>query len=396
MRRFQRTSSVMFRKSSLGLSLATVALGLALQPADEASAQSRFSSSRLSRTNSQKSEAKPAASPAENATTKLNFYSKSWDKVLQEVAQSTGAILVADKIPRGRYSRQDFRNYSRSEAVRILNDELEKQDFRILEKGKYLVVLNLPSARPEYSRLQIESPQQPPATTSIGTASLQDNSQSSPKPASSFAQRPQSRPANQYQQTPRQRAFERSSVTINPSQPAYDEDSSNNYTPRPQRSRPGAIRQLNYESGEGGAFAPEQEPQKTIRQLFEPRSRTARNLAATLYGAFRERAEIVEEGPDGLPAMRVFSPEPKDSADKARSIVFTVAADVAANEILVEGPADQVARVVRLLERLDVAPAANGESTRLVPTQTSAGDIAANLRPAVNRMVAQNDGGPMP
>lgn len=290
MRRFEIAASVMFRKKSLGLSLATVAIGLALQPAHEAIAQSRFSSSRLSRTSSQKSEAKPAASQAEEATTKLNFYSKTWDQVLQEVAESTGAVLVADKIPRGRYSRQDFRNYSRSEAVRILNDELEKQDFRILEKGKYLVVLNLPAARPEYSRLQIESPQQTPAHNSaVGTATAQNAQRSTQqrstdqRPTTSFAQRNQTAPANQYQQSPRQRAFERGSVTINPTQPAYDRDSASNYQPRPQRSRPGAIRQLNYQaSGEGGAFAPEQEPQKTIRQLFEPRSRTARNLAATL------------------------------------------------------------------------------------------------------------------
>lgn len=404
MRRFQITASVMFPKKSLGLSLATVAIGFALQPAHEAIAQSRFSSSRLSRTSSQKPEAKPAASQAEEVTTKLNFYSKTWDQVLQDVAESTGAVLVADKIPRGRYSRQDFRNYSRSEAVRILNDELEKQDFRILEKGKYLVVLNLPAARPEYSRLQIESPQQAPARNSaVGTSTVQDAQRpaqrpaTSQRPTTSFAQRNQTAPANQYQQTPRQRAFERGSVTINPTRPAYDQDSANNYQQRPQRSRPGAIRQLNFQaSGEGGAFATEQEPQKTIRQLFEPRSRTARNLAATLYGAFRERAEIVEEGPDGLPAMRVFTSDSDANPDKPKSIVFTVAADVDANEILIEGPADQVARVVRLLERLDVAPAANGEQTRLVTTEKSAGAIAANLRPTVNRLVAQNDGGAAP
>ncbi len=397
MRRSRLASSVMFRKKSWGLSLATVALGLSLQPAEQACAQSKFSSSRLSRTPSQKSETQPEASKAEEGTTKLNFYSKTWEQVLQQVAEATGAVLVADKIPRGRYSRQDFRNYSRSEAVRILNDELEKQDFRILEKGKYLVVLNLPSARPEYSRLQIEAPEQAPVSESVGKASLQDNPQSSQRPASSFAQRPQFVQPSQYQQTPRERAFERSSVTISPNQSPDYRNASSDDSSRLQRSRPGAIRQLNYQnSGEGGAFAPEQEPQKTVRQLFEPRSRTARNLAATLYGAFRERAEIVEEGPDGLPAMRVYSAESKENPDQPKAVVFTVAADVAANEILVEGPADQVARVVRLLERLDVAPAANGEQTRIVPTQTSAGDIAANLRPAVNRLVAQNDGGPMP
>ena len=390
MRRFQIAASVTYHKKSLGLSLATVALGIALQPAEDACAQSRFSSSRLSQTSSQKSEAAPAANQTEAGTTKLNFYSKNWDQVLQEVAQSTGAVLVADKTPRGRYSRQDFRNYSRAEAVRILNDELEKQDFRIIEKGKYLVVLNLPAARPEYSRLKINSPEQGSASnTPADTATVQTSQGSSQQPTRSFAQRPNTTTPNAYQQAPRQRAYERSSVTINPTPPADSRDSSSTDQPRTQRSRTGAIRQLNYQaSDEGGAFATEQEPQKTIRQLFEPRNRTARSLAATLYGAFRERAKIVEEGPDGLPAMRVFTSHP----DKPKSIVFTVAADVDAHEILVEGPADQVARVVRLLERLDVHPTENGEQTRLVTTEKSAGAIAANLRPAVNRLVAQNDG----
>ena len=393
MRRFRFAASVMFRKKSLGLSLAAVAFGFAIQPTDDACAQSRFSSSRLSRTGSQKSEAAPAeASQTEVGTTKLNFYSKTWDQVLQQVADSTGAVLVADRIPKGRYSRQDFRNYSRSEAVRILNDELEKQDFRILEKGKYLVVLNLPAARPEYSRLQIEAPEQAPAS-----APGVQNSEPQRTASTQRSQIPKPAP---YQEAPRQRAFERSSVTINPTGPAdsdYGRESAASYQARQQRSRPGAIRQLNYQAGdESSTFTAEPEPQKTIRQLFEPRSRTARNLAATLYGAFRERAEIVEDGPDGLPAMRVFSSDPKVESDQPRSIVFTVAADVEANEMLVEGPADQVARVVRLLERLDVSPAANGESTRLVTTQKSAGDIAANLRPTVNRLVAQNDGSAPP
>lgn len=393
MRRFRFVPSVKVGAKSLGLSLAAVTCGIVLLPANDASAQSRFSSSRLSRTSSAESaspgtgNAQTANQPAE-ATTRLNFYSKSWDQVLQQVAESTGAVLVADRIPRGRYSRQDFRSYTRSEAVRILNDELEKQDFRILEKGKYLVVLHLPAARPEYSRLQFETPGQ---TISASDAQAANGDPATPR--ATHVPRSQGAKPAPYQEAPRHRAYERSSVTINPVAIDDREESRSRYQARPQRSRPGAIRQLNYQAGdETSTFTAEPEPQKTVRQLFAPRSRTARNLAATLYGAFRERAQIVEEGPDGLPAMRVFSPGAETEPDQPQSIVFTVAADVEANEILVEGPADQVARVVRLLERLDVAPAANGEQTRLVTTQQRAGNIAANLRPTVNRLVAQNDG----
>lgn len=388
MRCFRSVPSDMFGAKSLGLSLTAAICGIVLVPVTDANAQSRFSSSRLSRTSSSQpatsttSGTQTARQPAE-ATTRLNFYSKSWDQVLQHVAESTGAVLVADQIPRGRYSRQDFRSYTRAEAVRILNDELEKQDFRILEKGKYLVVLNLPAARPEYSRLKIQSSEQPSA------ASGPDSNSGRPTGTSGS----QSAAPAPYQAAPRQRAFERGSVTINPVPTDSRDGRTYDGSARPQRSRPGAIRQLNYQAGnEDSTFTGEPEPQKTVRQLFQPRSRTARNLAATMYGAFRERAEIVEQGPDGLPAMRVFSPGSKTEPDQPQSVVFTIAADVEANEILVEGPADQVARVVRLLERLDVAPSANGESTRLVTTQQSAGSIAANLRPTVSRLVAQNDG----
>lgn len=393
MRRFRFVPSVAVGAKSLRLSLAVVTCGIVLLPEINADAQSRFRSSRLGRNSSTETAAPgtssaPAANQPAGATTRLNFYSKSWGQVLEQVAESTGAILVADRIPGGRYSRQDFRSYTRSEAVRILNDELEKQDFRILEKGKYLVVLHLPAARPEYSRLQFETPGQ---TTPAIEAQTADRSAAAPR--RSTIPRSQGAEPVPYQASPRQRAYERSSVTINPSATDDHQESRRQYQARPQRSRPGAIRQLNYQAGdETSTFTAEPEPQKTVRQLFAPRSRTARNLAATLYGAFRERAEIVEEGPDGLPAMRVFSAGSKSEPDQPQSVVFTVAADVEANEILVEGPADQVARVVRLLERLDVAPAANGEQTRLVTTQQSAGNIAANLRPTVNRLVAQNDG----
>lgn len=393
---FQFTSAAFFGRRSFSVSLATIAVGMVLQPIGDAVAQSRFSSSRLSRSSSQKSKAAaPVDTQPEAATTKLNFYSKSWDQVLMHVAEATGAELIADRMPRGRYSRQDFRNYSRSEAVRILNDELEKQDFRILERGngKYLVLLHLPAARPEYSRLQIPSPgQNQSAQAPAGTARVQP----SPVTATQAAHNMQPTAPRLFQQPARQRSYERSSVTINPNDSrdsAYAQQPPQNYPPRSQRTRPGAIRQLNYQPAEGAAeFATEPEPQEIVRQLFAPRNRTARSLSATMYGAFRERAKILEQGPDGLPAMQVFAAPSRTEPDRPPAIVFTVAADVEANELLVEGPADQVARVVRLLERLDTAPTREGESTRLVTTKKSAGAIAANLRPAVNRMVAQNDG----
>ncbi|MDA0282636.1 MAG: hypothetical protein O3B86_04705, partial [Planctomycetota bacterium] len=333
MRGFQPAVAAMFQRTSAGIIVTGVALSFAVQPAQEASAQSRFSGTLLSRSASQDTPPESAtSSQSETAsTTRLNFYSKSWDQVLKHVAESTGSDLVADRMPRGRYSRQDFKSHSRSEAVRLLNSELEKQDFRILEKGRYLVLLHLPSARPEYARLQIDSPD----LTRADSAQVQDSpnppasaaprsSQTAPASPTLFAQQQPQRSSSQYTPPPRQRSFERSSVTIQPSALADNRDAAPADEPRTQRSRPGAIRQLGYDGASDAAEpATPKVPQKLVRELFQPRSRTARSLSATLYGAFRERAEIVEDGPDGLPAMRVYGVSPAGAADQPRTIVFT-------------------------------------------------------------------------
>lgn len=350
------------------------------------------------------------SAPAQNerdqsaSTTRLNFYSKTWDQVLNHLADSTGSVLVADRAPSGRYSRQDFRNYSRSEAVRILNDELEKNDYRLLEKGKYLVLLHLPSARPEYSRLQIGRSEPAAAAGTAAEASGVQQAAVAPQVASQ-----------------RQSGFRQGSVTIQSGESSFRGDSTgraslsaprqfptnesrfrsettSKRTTEQQRSRPGAIRQLGYESGPSNpAFPPaEAAPASIVRRTFQPASRSARSLSATLYGAFRERAELVEQGPDGLPAMRVFAAQPGSDGGQPPRVLFTIAADIEQNELLVEGPEDQISVVLRLLQRLDVVPQRAEEATRLIATDKSPNNIAVSLRPAVNRMVAQNDGSTPP
>jgi type II secretion system protein D len=293
-------------------------------------------------------------------TTRLFFTSSHWEHVLNSVAKGTGSTLVADRFPAGRFSRRDIRKYSRSEAVRILNDELEQLEFRLLEKGQHLVLVDVKARNAEYQRqtvsdADVES-QLRPAVTDIGADG-------------------------------RQRTFQRSVATIRPGESRVCQTA--------QRSLPGpkmqgSIRQVGFQEAADAEKPPATEPAKETKphQLtFKPTSRTARALSSTLFSAFRDRAEVVEEGPGGLPAMQVYSAR---SPTGERSILFAVAVDLRTGEMLVEGDKFQVERVVRLLKRLDVAPKKPGEATRVITTDKDAAEVAKNLQPAVNRLVAQN------
>ncbi len=293
--------------------------------------------------------------------TRLFFTSSHWEHVLNSVAKATGSTLVADRFPSGRFSRKDIRKYSRSEAVRILNDELEQLDFRLLEKGQHLVLVDVKARNAEYQRQTVSenatTPQMPASVTDIGADG-------------------------------RQRTFQRSVSTIRPGESRVSQI--------PQRSLPGpptrdSIRRVGFQEAETADEPPSTEREKDTKphQLtFKPTSRTARALSSTLFSVFRDRAEVVEEGPGGLPAMQVYSAR---SPTGERSILFAVAVDLRTGEMLVEGEKVQVERVVRLLKRLDVAPKKPDEATRVVTTDKDAAEVAKKLQPAVDRLVAQNN-----
>lgn len=342
-------------------------------------------------------ETQSSSSSTQETSIRLNFLSKDWGSVLEKVAEGTGSVLVADRLPTGKFSRQDFHKYSRTEAVRILNEELARKDYRLLEKGKYLVLINLAAARPDYRRpvTEVEPRREMPLKTAVSDIGLNG----------------------------RQTTYQQSSTTIEPRRsrqavarqyrelrPAKKPATLTPYRDQQVVRRAGAIRQLAFqddtaapESREGDARPAATDAQQNndrdnelIRQTFVPKQQTARHISSSLYKAFQERAEIVDEGPDGLPAMQVFTSPSPDAPDKPRRIIFVMGVDVARNELLVEGPRAQVERVVRLLQRMDAAPQSDGESTRVVATDKGASDVAANLKPAVDRMASQNKGGPQP
>ena len=95
------------------------------------------------------------APETQEKTVKLNYFSSPWETVIKDVAFATGSQLIADRVPKGRFSRRDATEYTRHDAVRIINKDIEPLGFRLIEKGDFLVVLDLPSQRPRYQPISV-------------------------------------------------------------------------------------------------------------------------------------------------------------------------------------------------------------------------------------------------
>ena len=334
-------------RCALALILAGLVPGLALLSPTQANAQGALNIF-------QRGSGSANTQSVDRPAVRLFFTSTPWDRVLAKLAEDTGSELVADTMPIGRYSRKDIRKYSRAQAVRIVNQDLERVGFRLLEKGRHLVLIDLKARAADYQRQVVENanagPQPRAAVTDIGADG-------------------------------RQRYYQQSAATI-----------------QPRRSRVDSrVRQTGFQAEDAAPQQPAETPAtqetsgKPKRVSFSPEKRTTRSLMSLIFSAFRDRARAVEEGPAGLPGIEVLS-----AADPTgrRSVLFAIATDETTGEMLVEGDEVQVGRIVRLLQRLDVAPTRPDEATRVVTTEKGAGDVARQLNPAVSRLVAQNDAQP--
>ncbi len=269
---------------------------------------------------------------------RMNFISKNWDDVLQSIAKDAGATLVMDKVPTGRFSRTEFRKYSKTDALRVINHELERQDFRVIEQGNFLICLHLPSTRPEYARAQVQKPADENDVEKIPLVG------------------------------PR---------TANPIQRAGGSGTAS-------ARRDSGVRTAAFQDGDDAAAA-------TAVKSYQPKQKTARDLSKQIFDAFREQAEVIDAGPGGLPAVRVYGASDPNMKNAPRRVLFTIGVDTDGNVLQVEGTGEQADRIVRLLQRLDAAPAQGEETTKLVSTKKGATAVAKNVQAAVTRLVAQND-----
>ena len=296
------------------------------------------------------------AAQAVGPRTKLMYTAATWEVVLRKLAEDTGSVLIADRVPAGRYSRRDKAEYSREEAVRIINREIEPLGFRVLEKGQYLIVLDLPSQRVQYQR-----PVVPPPMAQTPGAYAPGSPQSAPGSAPRMS-------ATQITPVPPRGA--RPGPAAAASRSGVQLVSHEQPDPLPAEQNP-ARRHLLESDPPAAAVAPE--AMKTL--VFHARHQQAKELAKLVFRTFRDRAELVEAGRNGLPAFTVKGEAPASGPAPVR---FQMAIDDEREELLIDAPAKEADALVKLLKRLDT-PMLETEPFQLVASTKSVAEIAPQL-----------------
>ena len=277
------------------------------------------------------------------------------------MTDAAGATLVMQEIPPGRFSRYDRQNYSLTEAVRVLNRELEPKGFRLVEKGhgKFLDVMFLRNARAEYYRPQLPDQRR--------TASYN----------------PYARKSNGFDPV---RKYQRSVQTIS------GRDSRNSGQPLGSGLDSHIRTAAHAAAGGGGvrAFPPLHVVEDRIVKVVATRNRTALEIARAIYRPLKSRTRLLDSGPSGMPAFQVMMPETslpryviRQTGGSKPVVQFTVAIDSRRDELTIQGPKTQCQDVVELVQYLDAVEVKKGESLRVVATKSNPMLISKTLRPTL-------------
>lgn len=305
------------------------------------------------------------APEAEIPSVKLNYMSTTWEAVIKDVAKHTQSQLVMDRVPKGRYTRRDSARYNRHDAVRILNKDIEPLGFRLIEKGDFLILIDLPSTRPRYAPAVLPHRQtDPPVQQAAAT-------DSSPSP------------------------FERRVDTITRND-ADAEDTSESPRPTARKTRPATdkgVRQVAHDE-QASDGVPEElndDPVADASHLvFRPRNRNVVDLSRQVYKTFKSRAQLISSGRNSLPAYRITTAAPADAKPGhpvARAEAhLVIAIDEANDELLIDGPKRDVDAAVKLLRTMDRS--FDDEPVHLATTTPYVCQIADQLPAEFNRIRA--------
>ena len=341
-----------------------------------------------------------ASARASDKPIKLNYLGKSWDDVLRDVAQQSGRSLVMDKTPPGRFSRNDWTRYSLHDALRILNRELEPKGFRVLERGQFLDLIFLRDARQDYSRPVLDvahtsreqadaeasrnDEPQPPRTQRRrqATAELPESSRSRSSFRDEAATSP--RPFPQAKRARSDSAIQLAAHTNPLEDDEDDEDDDEKQLAGPVGHRP------------HGADVPRDSQPRWVEVALKHQS--ARQVSRSLYQAFLSSAELVEQGPRGLPGFVVLNESSKNAGrasvaagrlekpSKEQRVRFRIGIDTKGERLVLDGSPAEVAGVRRLIAKLDIEFNNKDHSVRLVASNRDVRDVAQALRPAVKQL----------
>ena len=305
---------------------------------------------------------------------RLRFFNASWRTVLEKVAKDSGSTLIMRAQPPGRISRlTDPSRRSRSDAVRILNRELEPLGFTVLEQGDFLIVIDLHDLRTKYRR------------SSIATAA-------GPNPRTGTESRSSKQAGPVDQRRARPTGAKASSEDVDPDPPtgfrstsiraaAADRERDNQVDPV-VASRTNASDR----DAEVGSVA--------------MRNGSVKEIAGAVFRAFGARADLIQRGPGGLPGFSVSAPESSKAgngypnrSDRATDKhepreLFSVGIDVDRNKLVVSAPPKQADALQRLLRKLDALHAEPSREVQLVSTEMESGPVADEIERTVKGLLS--------
>ena len=277
----------------------------------------------------------PATQSWDEKNATLRFFNADWTHILGKLAEQTGSTLVMHETPRGRLTRTDHEKYTRDEAIKILNVELQEQNFRILQKDQFLMVVHHESARTRY-RPRVK-------TDSLTAKEVPPREIVPPKHRGRSVST--IRPRREETKVPEPRRIQTASAVDTPIENPVVEQPK----PLPRQFRTQTIRVQN----------------------------TARDVAKPLYDALKSRAKLSDNGPNGLPSFEVF-----ESAEN-QQLQFAVGIDVDRNELVVKAADTAIEPLQRMLNVLDNPEF--GKTFRIV-ADPAASRIGRQLAPQLGRM----------
>ncbi|TXT38272.1 MAG: gspD [Planctomycetota bacterium] len=316
---------------------------------------------------------KGAVASHTDKTIKMNYFTRTWSDVLQDIAKQSGRQLIIDKVPPGRFSRNDWNRYSLADAIKIVNRELEPKGFRVLERGAYLDLVFLRDARSEYAR---------PVVGAEGAATQPANGDSVVD-----------------DQVPSERTNSTGAASVAKKDSSQTQDRSKTATSNARRPKADAlIQQAAFEEMDDEDDDEEMELPEATRRWIEVslKRQTAQNVSRSLYQAFEHDAELIDQGPNGLPGFVVWKDLPASIREIAKSRVsqaapkriarFAIGVDTQDERLVIDGPQTEIAAVKALIAKLDVVSNDADRRTRLVSTKRNARQVANTLTSAVNQL----------
>ena len=281
----------------------------------------------------------------------LNYVDASWFKVLKDFAAATNTELVADRVPARKYNRWDLKRYSKTDALKILNQALQPENFRLQFKGRFLILNNLKDLGHEY-----------PAAVLRGDS--REGSQ-------------ENREEGKHDAGVKTAAGEKDN----------------------RRPKKGAVR---HASGEVEEQLPatretaQEAPSEPVETTVRLKSRDALSISKIMYKAFKPHVEEVDDGdgPQGLRGFLVRRLAPQrgatgtdgSSGSPELPVQFSIGMDRNKNHLIVQASPQETKSIVKFIRTLDAAPKNPQAAVRAVKTTKDAGKIALALQPELDRL----------